>query len=168
MRPRLRRPACKTSSKSSWLRRCCDESRFTSCSFQPLSDAPDAIPRFRSFILDLAVREELVQHAPQTERVGDGYLGEPTSSELPRNWRLLNFENFSDIHGGNQPPKSLFVDAPRPGYVRLFQIRDLGENPILTYIPVGTTNRFCRAGEILIGRYGASTLTCLLTRSDDR
>ena len=124
--------------------------------FNRISDAPDAVPRLRRFILDLAVRGKLVEQDPQTEWVEDSYLSEPTFDDLPRNWRVLNFGKFCDIQGGNRPPKSLFVDAPQPGYVRLFQIRDLGENPVPTYIPVGTTNRFCREWEILIGRYGAS------------
>src|SRR5208283_152804 len=124
--------------------------------FNRISNAPDAIPRLRRFILELAVRGKLVNQKTDTEQVGTTYLNEPASDELPRNWRLLNFGKFCDIQGGNQPPKSLFVEEPKSGYVRLFQIRDLGEKPVPTYIPVGTTNRFCRAGEILIGRYGAS------------
>jgi type I restriction enzyme S subunit len=124
--------------------------------FNRICQAPNAVPHLRRFVLDLAVRGKLLQQQPQAERVGDRYLNEPGSDLLPRNWRLLNFGKFCDIQGGNQPPKSLFVDSPRPGYVRLFQIRDLGESPIPTYIPVTSTNRFCREGEILIGRYGAS------------
>ena len=38
----------------------------------------------------------------------------------------------------------------------MFQIRDLGERPVPVYISKESTNRFCREGEILIGRYGAS------------
>jgi hypothetical protein len=61
-----------------------------------------------------------------------------------------------DVIVTNQPPKSQFSDKPKPGYVRMFQIRDLGERPVPIYISRESTNRFCREGEILIGRYGAS------------
>jgi len=123
--------------------------------FDRISDAPDALSRLRLFILNLAVRGKLVDQS-KTERVSDEYLNEPVLDPFPANWRVLNFGKFCDIQGGNQPPKSQFVNEPRLGYVRLFQIRDLGESPVPTYIPVGSTNRFCRKGEILIGRYGAS------------
>ena len=36
------------------------------CHFDRISDAPDAIPRLRQFILDLAVRGKLVDHDPGT------------------------------------------------------------------------------------------------------
>ncbi|MDR4485606.1 MAG: restriction endonuclease subunit S [Nitrospirales bacterium] len=124
--------------------------------FNRIGEAPEAIPRLRHFILDLAVRGKLVEQVEPRENFLNDYINEPTSEELPSNWRLLNFGKFCDIQGGNQPPKSQFLDEPRPGYVRLFQIRDLGESPVPTYIPEGSTNRFCRGGEILIGRYGAS------------
>jgi type I restriction enzyme S subunit len=123
--------------------------------FNRISEAPDAVPRLRRFILDLAVRGKLVDHV-EREQVEKEYLSEPKLDALPGNWRALNFGKFCDIQGGNQPPKSQFVGEPRPGYVRLFQIRDLGESPVPTYIPIDSTNRFCREGDILIGRYGAS------------
>ena len=122
--------------------------------FDRIADAPDAIPRLRRFILDLAVRGKLVEQDPADEVLWEHYLEEPALEEYPGNWRSLNFGRFCDIQGGNQPPKSQFVDEPRPGYVRLLQIRDLGERPVPTYIPKGSTKRFCTDGEILIGRYG--------------
>src|SRR6516164_1853022 len=90
------------------------------------------------------------------ELVAKSYSDEPTSDDLPSNWRVLNFGKFCDIEGGNQPPKSQFISEPKKGYVRLLQIRDLGERPVPTFIPIGSTSRFCKEGEILIGRYGAS------------
>ena len=35
--------------------------------FERISEAPDAIPRLRRFILDLAVRGKLVEHDPSDE-----------------------------------------------------------------------------------------------------
>ncbi|XOV70574.1 MAG: restriction endonuclease subunit S [Verrucomicrobiota bacterium] len=124
--------------------------------FDQFADAPDAVAKMRGFVLDLAVQGRLSNQNATNENVESRYMDEPLSSNLPSNWRLLNFGKFCDIQGGNQPPKSQFSDQPRPGYVRLFQIRDLGERPVPVCIPEDSTKRFCREGEILIGRYGAS------------
>lgn len=124
--------------------------------FDRIAEAPDAIAHLRRFILDLAVRGKLVDRDPNADEIDHEFLGEPSSDNLPRNWRLLNFGKFCDIKGGSQPPKSKFIDKPQLGYIRLFQIRDLGENPVPTYIPKELASRFCKEGEILIGRYGAS------------
>ena len=94
--------------------------------YERIADTPDAIPRLRPFILDLAVRGKLV---PQdaNDLMAKNYSDEPSSDDLPSNWRVLNFGKFCDIEGGNQPPKSQFISEPKKGYVRLLQIRDLGE-----------------------------------------
>jgi type I restriction enzyme S subunit len=39
--------------------------------FEPISEAPDAIPRLRRFILDLAVRGKLVEQDPEDEPAGE-------------------------------------------------------------------------------------------------
>jgi type I restriction enzyme S subunit len=57
---------------------------------------------------------------------------------------------------GNQPPKSQSIDEPRKGYVRLLQIRDLGERLVPVCIPFAFARSLRKEGEILIGRYGAS------------
>ena len=129
---------------------------FALSNLTPLTTRPAQIKALRQTILNLAVRGKLVEQDPIDEHVAKRYAGEPISDELPTNYRLLNFGKYCDIEGGNQPPKSQFVNEPRKGYVQLLQIRDLGEHPVPTYIPIGSTNRFCREGEILIGRYGAS------------
>ncbi len=124
--------------------------------FDRFADAPDAVAKMRELVLDLAVKGKLTDRDLKKESVDSKYSDEPSSDVLPANWRLLNFGKFCDIQGGNQPPKSQFRDEPKPGYVRMFQIRDLGERPVPVYISKESTNRFCREGEILIGRYGAS------------
>jgi type I restriction enzyme S subunit len=100
----------------------------------------------------LNIKEQDTNDEPIAKR----YLNELGTSELPVNWRVLNFEKFCDIEGGNQPPKSQFVDEPRDGYVQLFQIRDLGERGVPTYIPIKSARSLSKEGDILIGRYGAS------------
>lgn len=131
------------------------DARFALGALPALTTRPDQIRQLRQTILNLAVRGKLVPQDSK-EKVAKRYDAEPQSDSFPPNWRLLNFEKFCDIQGGNQPPKSRFIDQPKEGYVRLLQIRDLGERPVPTFIPIGSTNRFCKEGEILIGRYGAS------------
>jgi type I restriction enzyme, S subunit len=124
--------------------------------YEKIADAPDAIAGLRRFILDLAVRGKLVPQDTNDEPVAKRYLNELAASELPANWRVLKFGNFCDIEGGNQPPKSQFINEPREGYVQLFQIRDLGERGVPTYIPIESARSLSKEGDILIGRYGAS------------
>jgi type I restriction enzyme S subunit len=124
--------------------------------YEKIADAPDAIARLRRFILDLAVRGKLVPQDANDEPVAKRYLIQGKASNLPANWGVLNFGNFCDIEGGNQPPKSQFIDEPREGYVQLFQIRDLGERGVPTYIPITSARSLSKEGDILIGRYGAS------------
>ena len=131
------------------------DARFALDALPALTTRPGQIKQLRQTILNLAVRGKLVPH-DASEALAQSYSNEPSSADLPSNWRVLNFGKFCDIEGGNQPPKSQFVSEPMKGYVRLLQIRDLGERPVPTFIPVGSTNRFCKEGEILIGRYGAS------------
>ncbi|THD81075.1 hypothetical protein E7811_17510 [Aliigemmobacter aestuarii] len=130
--------------------------RFALQTLPTLTTRPDQIKTLRQTILNLAVRGKLVGQDSAAEAVVQKYRSEDQHPLLPDNWYTLNFGKFCDIEGGNQPPKSQFVDTPREGYVRLFQIRDLGERPVPVYIPVSTARSLCKKGEILIGRYGAS------------
>ncbi len=109
--------------------------------------------QLRDFIWDLAVQGKLTSTQMRGRKPIEGRNGQFL---IPENWETLLFSRDCDIEGGNQPPKSNFIDTPQPGYTRLIQIRDLGSNPIPVYIPTDTTNRFCSPGDILIGRYGAS------------
>jgi len=118
-------------------------------------DAPDGIKRLRESVLQLAVRGKLVAQDHQ-ELLPPTYAALPTHPNLPPSWRFLNFGHYCDLQGGSQPPKSTFVTKPQEGYVRLLQIRDLGDKPVPVFIPADSTKRFCREGEILIARYGAS------------
>lgn len=77
-------------------------------------------------------------------------------SELKEGWREHFFTDILDIQGGSQPPKSKFVYEPQNGYIRLLQIRDFGEKPLPTYIPITRTIKTCLFDDILIARYGAS------------
>lgn len=50
--------------------------------------------------------------------------------DLPQCWCWCKYNDLFEVSGGSQPPKSFFVETPREGYVRLYQIRDYGPNPI--------------------------------------
>lgn len=77
-------------------------------------------------------------------------------NKLPNNWVSLPFTEIFDINGGTQPPKAVFIDEPKEGYVRLLQIRDFGKKPVPTYIPDTGKLMTCQKDDILIARYGAS------------
>lgn len=68
--------------------------------------------------------------------------------------RQLCIEDVCDFVGGSQPPKSTFINKPAEGYVRLIQTRDYKTDSYPTYIPIGSTKKFCDDKDIMIGRYG--------------
>ena len=104
--------------------------------FDILFTTENSIDQLKQTILQLAVMGKLL----------------PKKSQ----WSFARFGDIFDIQGGSQPPKTKFISEPRDGYVRLLQIRDLGKNPVPTFIPRELARRFCDEKDILIGRYGAS------------
>ena len=76
--------------------------------------------------------------------------------ELPDSWAWVRHNDIIEISGGAQPPKAKFIDSPRPGYIRLYQIRDYGPSPQPIYIPIETATKTTQKGDILLARYGAS------------
>ncbi len=56
--------------------------------------------------------------------------------------------------GGSQPAKSYFEYKSKKTNVRLIQIRDYKSNNYIVYIPKEKTKKFCKAGDVMIGRYG--------------
>lgn len=74
----------------------------------------------------------------------------------PTGWQFIPFFDVLDFKGGNQPPKQNFIDLPRPGYVRLLQIRDFTSDEKAVYIQASKKWQTCSEEDILIGRYGAS------------
>ena len=66
----------------------------------------------------------------------------------------LQVEDICDFIGGSQPPKSEFIHEPKPDYVRLIQTRDYKTDAFPTYIPEGSTKKFCDEHDVMIGRYG--------------
>lgn len=76
--------------------------------------------------------------------------------DIPSTWCWVRHNQLFEISGGSQPPKSQFVDSPKSGYIRLYQIRDYGSNPMPVYIPQEKANKITKEGDIILARYGGS------------
>lgn len=76
--------------------------------------------------------------------------------EIPSTWCWVRHNQLFEISSGSQPPKSQFVDSPKSGYIRLYQIRDYGSNPMPVYIPQEKANKITKEGDIILARYGGS------------
>ena len=122
------------------------------------------VKKLRELILELAVRGQLLEtQSVVSEEPSENYdvtrhnVGNEDYPFLkPRNWSFAKFIDVLDFQGGGQPPKSMFSQEKRDGYVQLLQIRDLGPNPQPVYVPEESVSKFCTEEDILIGRYGAS------------
>lgn len=68
----------------------------------------------------------------------------------------VSHNELFEISGGSQPPKSKFSAVEKPGYIRLYQIRDYGSSPLPVFIPTETASKTTNKGDILLARYGAS------------
>lgn len=66
-------------------------------------------------------------------------------------YKLTDIVNFI---GGSQPPKSVFSEEKKDGYIRLIQIRDYKSDNHIVYIKEDSTKKFCTEDDIMIGRYG--------------
>lgn len=129
-----------------------------------------AIRQAKSKILDLAIHGKLVPQNPNDEPASEllkrinpkaeiicdnpHYQNLPFS--LPNSWIWCCHNQIFDISGGSQPPKSQFSIRPKSGYIRLYQIRDYGENPVPVYIPIESATKRTAKGDILLARYGGS------------
>ena len=127
------------------------------------------VKQTKSKILDLAISGKLVPQDPNDEpaiellkRINPGF--EPCDNshyenlpfEIPSTWVWVSHNDMLEISGGAQPPKSEFSEVIKPGYIRLYQIRDYGEKPIPIYIPLSTASKTTVKGDILLARYGGS------------
>ena len=76
--------------------------------------------------------------------------------DLPASWCWVRHNQLFEVSGGSQPPKSHFIDHYKEGYIRLYQIRDYGSNPVPVYVPIDEISKTTRKGDILLARYGGS------------
>ena len=127
------------------------------------------IKQVKSKILDLAITGKLVPQDPNDEptiellkRINPNFQPcdnshyENLPFEIPSTWVWVSHNDMLEISGGAQPPKSEFSEVMKPGYIRLYQIRDYGEKPIPIYIPLSTASKTTVKGDILLARYGGS------------
>ena len=137
---------------------------------QGKADIQTAIKQTKSKILDLAIHGRLVPQDPNDEPATEllkrinpkaeitcdnGQYGK-MPFEIPNSWLWLSHNDILEISGGSQPAKSYFKETPENGYIRLYQIRDYGENPVPVYIPIELASKTTQKGDILLARYGGS------------
>lgn len=129
-----------------------------------------AIKRAKSKILALAIHGKLVPQDPSDEpatellkRINpkaeitcDNPHYRKLPFQIPSTWAWCSHNDVLEISGGSQPAKRFFSSVPQKGYVRLYQIRDYGENPIPVYIPIEYAMKQTEEGDILLARYGGS------------
>ncbi|MDM1764225.1 MULTISPECIES: restriction endonuclease subunit S [unclassified Acinetobacter] len=80
------------------------------------------------------------------------YFGDPIQNT--KSFPLKDFKSIIKFTGGSQPPKSVFSDTFKEGYIRLVQIRDFRTDKYLTFIPKDSARRFFKRTDVMIGRYG--------------
>ena len=121
-------------------------------------------------LLQMAIQGKLVDQRPEegtgeelyrstiflTKKVLNPISKDEVPFDIPSTWKWLRHNELFEIIGGSQPPKSKFAYIKKDGYVRLYQIRDYGENPVPVFVPQALVSKFTEKGDILLARYGAS------------
>jgi type I restriction enzyme S subunit len=75
----------------------------------------------------------------------------------PQGWSTQPLSAFMSFRGGSQPSADEFVREPRPGFIRLLQIRDFDTDAHITFVPCTSRLRLVDEDDICIGRYGSGT-----------
>jgi type I restriction enzyme S subunit len=112
--------------------------------FDRVSEAPDAVPKLRRFVLNLAVRGKLVEQDPQDEpaRLPNGLV--KIAPQLPLGWQAASFGDVIDLQYG----KSLLpAERLEAGRVSVF-----GSNGVVAFADVATSE----APAIIVGRKGSA------------
>ena len=133
---------------------------------QGKADLQTTITQTKNKILDLAIHGKLVPQDPNDEPASELLkrinpkaqitCDNEHSRKLPYNWSCISHNSIIELSGGSQPPKRKFISKPTKGYIRLFQIRDYGKNPLPVYIPNVDAVKQTHKGDILLARYGGS------------
>lgn len=118
----------------------------------------------KASILQLAIQGKLVEQRAEEGTAKREYSSieeispddYETPFDIPQTWMWVSHNSLFEVSGGSQPPKAKFIFEPKPGYVRLYQIRDYGETPVPVYIPIETASKTSSKGDILLARYGGS------------
>ena len=71
-------------------------------------------------------------------------------------WVRAKLLDVCDFRGGTQPPKSEWIKEPRPGYVRMLQIRDYSQDSLkyAEYVKDSSSLHKCEKTDIMLSRYG--------------
>ena len=129
-----------------------------------------AISQTKTKILYLAIHGKLVPQDPtdepatellkrinpNAEITSDNGHYQKLPFKIPKSWVWCGHNNILEISGGSQPAKNHFIFVPKDNYIRLYQIRDYGDNPIPVYIPEELASKRTEKGDILLARYGGS------------
>ena len=107
------------------------------------------------FDITVIVKQPHSDNTPY-EKIDDEVHPLDTPFDIPESWEWVRHNDLFEISGGSQPPKSKFISEARDGYIRLYQIRDYGNNPVPVYIPISAASKISHKGDILLARYGAS------------
>ena len=124
----------------------------------------------KNSILQLAIQGKLVEQCPEEGTAEELYKSivfngnqanhdeiiDEVPFDIPPSWMWVRHNSLFEIVGGSQPPKERFIDSPKEGFVRLYQIRDYGDKPVPVYVPIDTVSKFSHKGDILLARYGGS------------
>lgn len=130
----------------------------------------NTINQTKSKILDLAIHGKLVPQDPtdepatellkrinpNAEITSDNGHYQKLPFKIPKSWGWCGHNDILEISGGSQPAKNHFISVPKDNYIRLYQIRDYGDNPIPVYIPEELASKRTKKGDILLARYGGS------------
>lgn len=105
---------------------------------------------FQRIDKSIALLQENIQ---QTEKLVASSL-DGIFDELSNKYPSAPLLKYVDFVGGSQPPKSKFSNERKDGFVRLIQIRDYKSDRFVVYIDEKSTKKFCKADDVMIGRYG--------------
>jgi type I restriction enzyme S subunit len=148
--------------------------------FDRLIEAPDAIPRLRRFILDLAVRGELVEQDPNDEPASEllkriksqkarlaregsirrEYVSAKIGEEslpfsLPARWTWARLGEVIHLVGGQHLKPGEYSDSRESGPPYITGPADFGKNGLLISRYAIARKAFARAGQILLTVKGA-------------
>lgn len=116
--------------------------------YEKIAEAPDAVPRLRRFVLDLAVRGKLVPQDAGDEPVPHclkrSEAASELASDLPANWVCVPLGKVLELKYGKGMKASERLDE---GPVPVF-----GSNGVVGY----TTNPLAKGPAIIIGRKGSA------------
>lgn len=117
---------------------------------------------FKSWFMDFdPVRQKAAGKQPvgmdaETAALFPDSFEDSELGEVPTGWEVISLSELIDIKGGTQPPKSKWSDEPKPGYVRMIQIRDYYTDSHIAYVPDTPNLRRATKEDVMIARYGAS------------